>query len=203
MLEDTFVHRYVDVLLDTAFGSEPRFNYNWANGSLLQNKPQHKPEEYNSLSSSEDCEFDKAKQSNNTNNGLYKPDWVVYAKSGPSLTAIGVMELKVEYKRNPNFITDFVKLGKQMKLILHELLYAGVPAPVVCGILVQSDQCETFAMDLRYNGIYRMLGLDKDVLGMFSVVFDNNIELKYIAMDKAISLERVKCPWELGQPIPG
>ncbi|KAF7720758.1 hypothetical protein EC973_006157 [Apophysomyces ossiformis] len=145
----------------------------------------------------------------NSQSLLYKPDRVVYSKAGSSTAALGVMELKVSYKRNPNYMTDFVKLAKQMKLILHGLLYVGIPAFVVCGILIQGSRCETFAMDLAYNGVYRFMRLGKAALclslaefGLFPVVFNNIVELKDIALATAISMEARECARQLGQEIP-
>ncbi len=63
------------------------------------------------------------------------------------MAVIGIMELKADYKRNPNYMTDFVKLVKQMKLILHELTYADMQAPAVCGILIQGKE--------RMSGLFK------------------------------------------------
>ncbi|KAG0175304.1 hypothetical protein DFQ28_001833 [Apophysomyces sp. BC1034] len=60
-------------------------------------------------------------------------------------------------------MTDFVKLAKQMKLILHEHIYAGIQAPVVCGILIQGKAA---------------LCLSLQQFGLFPVVFTNIVDLK-------------------------
>jgi hypothetical protein len=73
------------------------------------------------------------------------------------LAAIRIIELKVDYKRNPSYMTDFVKLVKQIKLILHELTYADMQAPVVCGILIQGKK--------------RMSGYSNHVLFHFYILF--------------------------------
>ncbi|KAG0183278.1 hypothetical protein DFQ28_001834 [Apophysomyces sp. BC1034] len=36
MLEDTFVHRYVDALLEAVFGSESRFKHDWEMAPCLE-----------------------------------------------------------------------------------------------------------------------------------------------------------------------
>ncbi|KAG1165548.1 hypothetical protein G6F36_013300 [Rhizopus arrhizus] len=125
MLEDTFAHKYLDAILETVFGSERRFRHDWANGSLLgiKRKRQDDNNDGSESSDADDDEEHAGDQNDNDENhsSLYKPDWVVYTKSRQSVTAVGVMELKVIYKRNPSYMTDFVKLAKQMKLILHHL----------------------------------------------------------------------------------
>jgi hypothetical protein len=52
------------------------------------------------------------------------------------MTALGALESDVSFKRNWNDISDFVKLAKQMKLILHQLVFNNVQYSVTCGILV-------------------------------------------------------------------
>ncbi|KAI8388225.1 uncharacterized protein BYT42DRAFT_611294 [Radiomyces spectabilis] len=106
-----------------------------------------------------------------------KASWILYANSGSALYAVGIMELKVDYKRSSNHMTNFVKLAKEMKRILLELICLGVQAPLVCGILIEGDRYETFAMDLAYKDIYRMMQLAKATLctslrvfGLFPVV---------------------------------
>ncbi|KAG1148622.1 hypothetical protein G6F37_003214 [Rhizopus arrhizus] len=71
MLEDAFVYRYVDVLLDAIFGSESRFKDDWANGSLLRSRPQQNSNEDTSSNSSDDDEIDKNSQGHNNSSLLY------------------------------------------------------------------------------------------------------------------------------------
>lgn len=108
---------------------------------------------------------------------VYKPDWVLFAKGYSMLTVIGTLELKLAHKRNPGCVSDYVKLAKEMKLVLHQLIHLGVSRPVASGILVQGtpdnstigqfflycsgSQCETFVMDLAYDGVYRFIKLSK------------------------------------------
>lgn len=68
---------------------------------------------------------------------VYKPDWAVFANGNPVIIAIGTLELKVSYKRNPGCVSDYVKLAKEMKLVLHQLIYLGVIRPIACGILIE------------------------------------------------------------------
>ncbi|KAG1048848.1 hypothetical protein G6F43_008794 [Rhizopus delemar] len=149
MLEDTFAHKYLDAILETVFGSERRFRHDWANGSLLgiKRKRQDDNNDGSESSDADDDEEHAGDQNDNDENhsSLYKPDWVVYTKSRESVTAVGVMELKVIYKRNPSYMTDFVKLAKQMKLILHHLVYMG-------------DLALQTAISIESNEVSRQLG---------------------------------------------
>ncbi|ORY95068.1 hypothetical protein BCR43DRAFT_516668 [Syncephalastrum racemosum] len=128
MLEDSFAHRYLDPILETVFGSDERLRQDWANGTLL---PAAKRRRNNN---------DNAKDEDNDEDDtdtIYKPDWVVFANGASMLTVVGTLELKVNYKRNPGFVSDYVKLAKEMKLVLHQLIHLGVTRPVASGILIQ------------------------------------------------------------------
>lgn len=71
----------------------------------------------------------------------YKPDWVVYIKSWTSRLDLAVLELKRPSGSNNGPVSDFVKLGRQMKTMLGKLVDIGVESPVVCGILVEGKEC--------------------------------------------------------------
>ncbi|KAI8388227.1 uncharacterized protein BYT42DRAFT_559379 [Radiomyces spectabilis] len=185
MLEDTFVHRYLDVILETIFGWEPRFRCAWVNGISFPSKVQYR-EEHNL----DPCNEDGEEQEQESVTKL-KASWILYANSGSALYAVGIMELKVDYKRSSNHMTNFVKLAKEMKRILLELIYLGVQAPLVCGILIEGDRYETFAMDLAYKDIYRMMRLAKATLctslrefGLFPVVFNDMMQFKAAYTEK-------------------
>lgn len=106
---------------------------------------------------------------------VYKPDWTVLSNGNPVITVIGTLELKVSYKRNPGSVSDYVKLAKEMKLVLHQLIHLGVIRPLACGILIEGMPeidtdgqdnkifllfaSETYTMDLSYNGVYRFIKL--------------------------------------------
>ncbi|KAI9308178.1 hypothetical protein BJ944DRAFT_260724 [Cunninghamella echinulata] len=202
MLEDSFAHKYLDVILETIFGSERRFKQDWANGSLLGNK-----RKLECLDSSNDEENDN---DNENQNILYKPDWLVYTKSWRTKAVLGVMELKVAYKRNPSLISDFVKLGREMKLTLNELIYRGIKNPMVCGILIEGFECQTFVMDLNYDGIYRLSAISKFKLCcniqefvLFPTLFNNILYLKKLIMEVALQVEKCDLDRQLGKEIEG
>ncbi|ORX62763.1 hypothetical protein DM01DRAFT_1369349 [Hesseltinella vesiculosa] len=82
----------------------------------------------------------------------------------------------------------------------HHFIRIGVEAPVIRGIMVQGDRCDTIAMGLAYNGIYRMMRLGNSTLclslqqfGIFPVIFSNIAERKDIATSTAISMEVCRC----------
>ncbi|RHZ84847.1 hypothetical protein Glove_74g86 [Diversispora epigaea] len=58
---------------------------------------------------------------------------------------------------------DFVKLGNEMKDIIDKCIDDGVKNNdlIICGLLVEGFQCRLFAMDLKYEAIYRMILLGK------------------------------------------
>ncbi|GAA5795434.1 hypothetical protein HPULCUR_000792 [Helicostylum pulchrum] len=51
---------------------------------------------------------------------------------------------------------DQVKIGKEMKIMLNELLKVGIEDPVVSGILVMDDLIYTFKMHFSGPKIYTM-----------------------------------------------
>ncbi|KAG1501684.1 hypothetical protein G6F50_003234 [Rhizopus delemar] len=132
-LEDTFAHSFVDPIIEAVFGSADIFQRHWANGALLGQKRK--------------CRIE------------YKPDWVVYIKSWTSRLDLAVLELKRPSGSNNGPVSDFVKLGRQMKTMLGKLVDIGVESPVVCGILVEGFKCSTYIMDLKYEATYRMIRL--------------------------------------------
>ncbi|KAI8381206.1 uncharacterized protein BYT42DRAFT_604214 [Radiomyces spectabilis] len=87
-----------------------------------------------------------------------KPDYVMYVEP----TAKTNLELFfLEVKDWPNkgnvYEADTVKLGKEMKLGLHKLVNGGVKDPITVGMLVEGCHVKTYYMDLKFDGLYRMV----------------------------------------------
>jgi hypothetical protein len=61
----------------------------------------------------------------------------VFPNSSLKLSVTGTLELTVANKRNPGYVSDHVRLAKQVKLRLSQLIYLGVTRPLAFGILVQ------------------------------------------------------------------
>ncbi|RCH85188.1 hypothetical protein CU098_008587, partial [Rhizopus stolonifer] len=144
---------YLDPILETVFGSDKRLKQDWANGALLPTSKSKRNENDNN-GTVNDGDYNNTEVDENDKDVaeiVYKPDWAVFANGNPVIIAIGTLELKVSYKRNPGCVSDYVKLAKEMKLVLHQLIYLGVIRPIACGILIEGSKCEAFIMDLSYN----------------------------------------------------
>ncbi|CAG8850648.1 14286_t:CDS:2, partial [Gigaspora margarita] len=84
---------------------------------------------------------------------------------------------------------DFVKLGNKMKDIIDKCIDDGVKNNdlIICGLLVEGFQCRLFAMDLKYEAIYRMILLgkfylprDSSDLGVLSTSIERLMQIKTI-----------------------
>ncbi|CAO3588423.1 unnamed protein product [Absidia cylindrospora] len=87
--EGTFVHLYLDGILDGVFSTEPMLHQEWANGWLSSSKSE--------------------------SSKVSKPDWVVYVKPWWQRCDVAVCEVKSVNKMCPPSVSDFVKLGFQMQ----------------------------------------------------------------------------------------
>ncbi|CEI95817.1 hypothetical protein RMCBS344292_09994 [Rhizopus microsporus] len=153
ILEDSFAYQYLDPILETIFGSDECLKQDWANGTLLPTmKRKRNDDDDNDIMSDSDDDNTDADVDNNKDvaETVYKSDWAVFANGNLVITVISTLELKVSYKRNPGCVLAYVKLAKEMKLVLHQLIHLGVIQPIACGILIKGSKCKTFVMDLAY-----------------------------------------------------
>ncbi|CAO3599446.1 unnamed protein product [Absidia cylindrospora] len=162
--EDTFVHVYLDAILDGIFSTEPLLKQEWANGWLSSSK----------------LELNK----------VFKPDWVVYVKPWYRRCDLAVCEVKPPGKMSPPPFSDYVKLGFEMKQMLTFLSQQGVDEAFVLGILVDGFTLKTYYMDTKGENIFRMIQLGKarlisetSELGVFPVLFKTIVQLKNLAVD--------------------
>ena len=74
---------------------------------------------------------------------------------------IAVSEVKPRSNANTNNVveSDLVKIGKEMKWMINNLIKRGTENPVVCGILLQGFVLTTYKMNLLYPKIYHMIGV--------------------------------------------
>ncbi|KAI9302078.1 hypothetical protein BJ944DRAFT_153649, partial [Cunninghamella echinulata] len=110
IIEDTFVHCHLDVVLNEIFSSDPIFEQEWANGYL------------------ESCKKE--------NELIFKPDWAAFVRPWYTRFDIGVCEVKPPGKKNVGVYSDYVKMGLEMKNMLNCLVKEGVDDAQVFGILV-------------------------------------------------------------------
>ncbi|KAG1508503.1 hypothetical protein G6F52_011373 [Rhizopus delemar] len=116
MLEDSFAHQYLDPILETIFGSDECLKQDWANGALLPTmKRKRNDDDDNAIMDDGDDNNTEADVDKNRDvaETVYKPDWAVFANGNPVITVIGTLELEVLYKRNPGYMSDYVKLAKK------------------------------------------------------------------------------------------
>jgi Na+/glutamate symporter len=53
-----------------------------------------------------------------------------------------------------------ILIGYELQKMIDTLVDANIPSPVVCGVWVDGKTCSTYKMDLKYNGLYRLIELD-------------------------------------------
>lgn len=66
--------------------------------------------------------------------------------------------------RNSAIESDFIKLGKHMKIMYNDLVEKRVSKPTVCGLLCQDENLNTYVMDMPSTHICRMVKLSKVTL---------------------------------------
>lgn len=112
--------------------------------------------------------------SEHLNHVTYKPDYMVYFRYTKGKKNLFTAEVK-PIARQADAVNDTVKLGYELKLMMDRLLAARVPSAVVCGLVVKGNclsresiimlkdsmlskgsVCAVYAMDFKYEAIYRM-----------------------------------------------
>lgn len=91
-------------------------------------------------------------------NSRLQPDFTSYASVFGHRFDLFVVEIKP-----PNSSLgrhDFIKLAKEMMSILNRLIRLRLESPLVCGLWIDGHHCEALKMDLRVNGVYRLIELD-------------------------------------------
>ncbi|KAG1166781.1 hypothetical protein G6F36_012808 [Rhizopus arrhizus] len=106
--EDTFIKNYLECFLTNIFSIEESMYQSWANVVL-----------------------------NNKNDDQVKPDWIAYVKPWFKKFNIIACEVKPPSKVGRGDISDYVKLGIEMKDMLNGIMDARVASASVLGILVE------------------------------------------------------------------
>ncbi|CAO3588625.1 unnamed protein product [Absidia cylindrospora] len=90
--------------------------------------------------------------------------------------------------------SDLVKLGKEMK----RMLDAGIEKIMVCGMLVEGFPCTTYSMDLKFDGIYRMVQLarfhllrDSSDILLAPRIIENLLQVKTILIETVTSIDDI------------
>ncbi|CEG65603.1 hypothetical protein RMATCC62417_02354 [Rhizopus microsporus] len=167
--EDTFVKNYIDCFFDNIFSVDDHFYQSWANIVLI-----------------------------NTNDSQYKPDWFAYVKPWIKKFKLATCEIKPPSKVGRGDISDFVKLGIEMRDMLDEILSIGVDDASVFGILIEGKQVSTYAMNTK-SGVFRMIQLGEynaieklSELGHFPALFTGLMQVKNIALNTARAIEKTE-----------
>lgn len=163
--EDSYVHYYLSPLLSSVFSTDPLLKMKWANGKLMNNQNE------------------------------YKPDFLLYNTSGNKKCVIIIAEFKPSEK-NSYVESDLVKLAKQMKETLNEMIINGVSKPEVCGIHCEGENVYTYIMDLPSPKLYRLVNASKiklfkslDQISLLPSVITQLLCLKNVALKTAIKSE--------------
>ncbi|CAO3614805.1 unnamed protein product [Cunninghamella echinulata] len=187
-IEDTFEHDAHDSVFHSVFASNLVFGTEWVN---------------NVLSSCRKRKLDN----NNNNKSMYKPDWALYIRPWNERFDLAICELKTVNNMNRGIISDFVKLGRQIKMMMDDLILASVDG-VVTGILVNGNMMYTYVMDPQYDGIYRMIEIGSCSLVTSLVNFGNLptmifhlLMIKSFAENAADKLENIAIAKSEGEKV--
>lgn len=88
----------------------------------------------------------------------FKPDYGVFANGLSRKFVVLVAEFKPPEGRQQQE-SDFIKIGKELRIMLNRLLSIGIHDAAVCGILVYNNRMSTFKMELRAPQLYTMVQL--------------------------------------------
>ncbi|KAL0080403.1 hypothetical protein J3Q64DRAFT_1247717 [Phycomyces blakesleeanus] len=180
-IEDSYVHNYLSPLLVTVFGSDPLLSMKWANSQLMS-----------------------------SDSKAYKPDFLVYNLSGSVKHIISISEFK-HVDQNSYVESDLVKLAKQTKFTMNNLISSGVVEPKVCGIHREGNNLHTYVMDLVSPKVYRMISVAKlklfgnlDQITLLPRILTHLISLKNFACESALKIETsvISTGSTLKQPAP-
>lgn len=163
--EDSYVHYYLSPLMSSVFSTDPLLKMKWANGKLMNDQSQ------------------------------YKPDFLVYNIFGSRRCVIIIAEFKPTEK-NSYVESDLVKLAKQMKVTLNEMIMNGVSKPEVCGVYCEGENVHTYIMDLPSPKLYRLVNASRiklfkrlDQISLLPNVITHLLCLKNVALKTATKVE--------------
>ncbi|CAB4461141.1 unnamed protein product [Rhizophagus irregularis] len=86
-----------------------------------------------------------------------KPDFTVMTTNPQKHVELFIVEIKPNKTNNALVSEDLVSLGKTMKCAIDKSIKDGADDLVICGMQVIGFLGRAYAMDLRFEGIYRMI----------------------------------------------
>ncbi|KAI9318180.1 hypothetical protein BX666DRAFT_1599376 [Dichotomocladium elegans] len=177
--EDTFVHEFISPFLRYIFKDKDLGTF-WANTSLQSVTPlpllQAIPETFGACASEASSSISPPAPKRKRSDKML-PDFNCYGYILGRRFDLFIAEIKPPHSSNA--VSDLPKLAKAMKRMIDILVAYGIDQPRVCGLWVQGTlillcydhthsfgkcsgfSCHTYAMDLEYEGIYRMVELDQ------------------------------------------
>ncbi|RUS20333.1 hypothetical protein BC937DRAFT_95471 [Endogone sp. FLAS-F59071] len=128
-----------------------------------------------------------------------KPDFAVFTSNQykkAHLLVVEVKSAKYHATKSKELYDDLVKLGNEMKDVMDKIIDDGVDKDVVvCGLLVEGFRCDLFAMDLRYDAIYRMVRLGRFYLPRDRYDFGVVPTAIQVLLQAKVRVEMFHCLW--------
>jgi hypothetical protein len=155
--EDTFVHSSIAPLLNNTFYGDQLESF-WANKQLVYSSASPTAEMSPEQPSSSSPTTEKSLSSKSSKASKKRPDFTTYASFRGNQYDLFVMEVKPP--RSTLGEDDFTKLAKEMMVMLNKLVALRMRDPTVYGIWIDGFTVTTLSMDLKSDGLYRLVELD-------------------------------------------
>ncbi|CAO3635136.1 unnamed protein product [Cunninghamella echinulata] len=169
--EDTFIHKFLAPFFNNIFKSSS-FSIKWANVQLIACSSHSSLSSSSSSSSSPSLSstatissFTTSSLTSNKRNHKSIQQQSQYPQYMPDLTvstvafgrAFDLFCAEAKAPKSGKAEDDYVKLGYELKIMIDYLVDNGISNPTVCGAWIDDFNVKLFKMDLKYNGIYRMM----------------------------------------------
>ncbi|CAO3620580.1 unnamed protein product [Mucor hiemalis] len=87
----------------------------------------------------------------------FQPDFLVYAWLFGHRFDLFVVEVKPPKSTMAAY--DWIKMSREMKHMLEKPVMIGVKSPRVCGLWVDGYRCKTYTLEIKHDGIYKLIQL--------------------------------------------
>ncbi|KAG1050497.1 hypothetical protein G6F43_007233 [Rhizopus delemar] len=166
--EDTFAHRFVAPFLNNIFYGN-NLESLWANSQMAHAFHQESSSSSTWTSSPVSPSSSSASSSLSVSHSVATPSISTIGRLQPDFTSsasvlghrIDLFVVEIKPPNSSSGHHDFVKLAKEMMLMINQLIRLGLESPIVCGLWIDGYYCISLKMDLRANGIYRLVEVDK------------------------------------------